>query len=533
MRFRTKIFFSVLAPAGLLVSAAAAAALAALARSSEEAAGRALRRTRNAFEGVLREQLDQLKRLSAPFSGARFDAALSEAVLSGDLDIVRQLVEDDLALLQSSAAVDFLELRSRKGDLLLRRSLLPGAGEVGELPFQAWIARREEALTEFQGEPFLAVRIEHERGYFVFGRHFRPALDRLVADFGVQVVLFREGRAVYASLAGAVSPEVAEGSLWVGGRRYLASAGRPPSSELEPMVLLYSMEGVDREKRAVIRAGAAGLAAALALAAMIAARLSRRVSGPVETLVEAARRVGAGDYEVRVDIRGRDEMSRLGGAFNEMTEGLRKRREIMDKTLSPDVAEELMRDLSPGGERREATVLFLDVRGFTSATEGVDPARVVAVLNDMMDFLAEAVARHGGNVNKFLGDGLMAMFGAPRDLPDHPRRAVEAAREMMRGMRAWNARRAESGGAPFQIGIGINTGVVLGGRVGSRRRLEYTLIGEEVNLASRVCAKASPGQILVTRATFERLGGGVPARPLEPLVVKGLSYPVPVYEVDA
>jgi adenylate cyclase len=124
----------------------------------------------------------------------------------------------------------------------------------------------------------------------------------------------------------------------------------------------------------------------------------------------------------------------------------------------------------------------------------------------------------------------MAMFGAPRDLPEHALRAARAALEMQKAMGAWNARRT-GGLSGLRIGIGINTGAVVGGKVGSKDRLEYTLIGEEVNLASRVCGKAAPGQVLVTKQVFDRLGGRVGGRELEPITVKGLSYPVHVYEV--
>jgi len=173
----------------------------------------------------------------------------------------------------------------------------------------------------------------------------------------------------------------------------------------------------------------------------------------------------------------------------------------------------------------------MDIRGFTSGTQGVDPAEVVTMLNDMMNQLAAVIHRHGGNVNKYLGDGLMAMFGAPKPLEDHALRAAKAGVEMQAELAAWNARRAERGLPSFHTGIGVNTGVVVCGRVGAKERLEYTLIGEEVNLASRICGKAEPRQVLATEATVKRAGPSLRVRPLEPVSVKGISYPVKVYEV--
>ena len=292
------------------------------------------------------------------------------------------------------------------------------------------------------------------------------------------------------------------------------------------------MEEVDQEQRLVMAWGGIALATAFLIATLMSAFVSSGVSRPVEVLVGATQKVGEGDFTVHVDISGRDEMSRLGRAFNDMTEGLRKRKDIMERTLSRDVADEAMRGIERGGVPRDVTILFMDIRGFTQATEGGDPAEVVEMVNDMMKPMADAVDRNGGNINKYLGDGLMAMFGAPRQLEGHGACAVRSALDMQREMVVWNASRAGQGRPQMQIGIGINTGTVVGGYVGSEKRLEYTLMGEEVNLASRVCGKASPGQILITGPTLRRLGPDFTTRELEPLQVKGLSYPIRVYEVS-
>ena len=129
--------------------------------------------------------------------------------------------------------------------------------------------------------------------------------------------------------------------------------------------------------------------------------------------------------------------------------------------------------------------------------------------------------------------GIMAMFGAPKADPEHALHGVQAGIEMQREIADWSATRVAAGKGGLRIGIGINTGTVLAGNVGSRQRLEYTLIGEEVNLTSRICGKAGPGQIYLTRQTYDRLAGRIPATPLEPINVKGLSYPVHVFLVNA
>jgi adenylate cyclase len=277
--------------------------------------------------------------------------------------------------------------------------------------------------------------------------------------------------------------------------------------------------------------GLGGLLVAVLVASLVSVLVSRGISRPVEQLVDAAHKIAAGDYKVKVDVASSDEIGRLGGAFNDMTDGLRKRQEIMEKTLSPDVAEEFLKGTDRRPERRIVTIVFMDIRGYTSGTEGMDPGDVVVLLNELMDLLSGAIVRNGGIVNKFLGDGLMAMFGAPKPLEGHALKAVKAGLEMQKWMARWNDRRMARGLPSFYSGIGINTGLAMCGRVGAQDRMEYTLIGEEVNLASRICGKAAPKQVLITKQTHDQVKDQVNARELEPVSVKGLSYPIKVFEV--
>jgi adenylate cyclase len=277
--------------------------------------------------------------------------------------------------------------------------------------------------------------------------------------------------------------------------------------------------------------GVGGLLVALLIASLVSVLVSRGISKPVELLVDAAHKIAAGDYKVKVEVGTADEIGRLAGAFNEMTVGLRKRQEIMEKTLSPDVAEEFLKGTDRRPDRRILTIVFMDIRGYTSGTEGMDPGDVVVLLNELMDLLSTAIVRNGGIVNKFLGDGLMAMFGAPKPLEGHALKAVRAGLEMQKWMERWNDRRIARGLPSFYSGIGINTGLAMCGRVGAQDRMEYTLIGEEVNLASRICGKAAPKQVLITKQTYDQVKDQVKCRELEPVSVKGLSYPIKVYEV--
>jgi class 3 adenylate cyclase len=525
VKFRAKIFLAILLPSSALVAAAVIAAISAITVRYEDLAQEQLARTRTAFEHTLSEQLDQLKNLSKSFRGARYDAAISEAVLSGDVVTLRKELEYQFDLVGQTPG--FYELRDIKDKVLLRKSL-DGPGQAG--PPQKW-RDPEKALTEFDGKPFLAVRFEHERGTLVIGNLLTPTLDRMKDSFGIELALLGASGVVYTSKKDWTPAIGSEGMIFIDRERYLAAKSAPPFSELGFVTFLYSMKEVDATRSYVILLGVGGLVVALLVASLVSIQVSRGMSRPIETLMEASRKIAAGDYKVKVEVSTQDEIGRLGAAFNDMTDGLRKRQEIMDKTLSRDVAEEFLKGTDRRPDRRIVTIVFMDIRGYTSGTEGMDPGDVVVMLNELMDLLSGAIVRNGGIVNKFLGDGLMAMFGAPKPLEGHALRAVRAGLEMQKWMARWNDRRIARGLPAFFSGIGINTGMAMAGKVGAQDRMEYTLIGEEVNLASRICGKAAPKQVLVTKQTWDLVKDVMKARELEPVNVKGLSYPIKVFEV--
>jgi class 3 adenylate cyclase len=511
-------------PSSALVATAVTAAIKEITERSEDAAHKQLSRMREAFEATLQLQLTQLTSLTRSVEGARFDAAISEAVLSGDLKTARQQLDYLFQLV--GLTPDFYELRDLKEKVLLRKSL-DGPGTAGPPP--KW---QKKALTEFDHEPFMAVRFDLERGTLVVGIHVKETLQQLKRSFGIEVALVGPSRTVvFTSLPQWKEELGVDGPVFVGKTRYLAARADPTFSELVPVVFMADMSSVDQFRRSAMLMGAGGFLVALLVASLVSVLVSGGISTPVEKLVDAAHKIAAGDYKVQVQVGTRDEIGRLAGAFNEMTDGLRKRQEIMEKTLSRDVAEEFLKGTDRRPERRILTIVFMDIRGYTSGTEGMDPGDVVVMLNELMDLLSGAIVRNGGIVNKFLGDGLMAMFGAPKPLEGHALKAVRAGLEMQKWMARWNDRRIARGLPSFYSGIGINTGVAMCGRVGAQDRMEYTLIGEEVNLASRICGKAAPRQVLITKSTHDQVRDQVTCRELEPVSVKGLSYPIKVFEV--
>lgn len=207
-------------------------------------------------------------------------------------------------------------------------------------------------------------------------------------------------------------------------------------------------------------------------------------------------------------------------------EGLRAER--LGRYFSPGVGERLAEaDGAPRG--CEATILFSDIRGFTALSETMPPEKVVALLNEYHGRMVESVFRHGGTLDKFIGDGLMAYFGAPVADPEHPRNAVACALDMLAELKALNEVRLGRGEAVLRVGVGVHTGPVVVGDIGSpRRRLEYTAIGDAVNLASRIegLTKERGEPILVSEAARERAGDAFAWVEVEPAEVKGKSAPV-------
>ncbi len=202
--------------------------------------------------------------------------------------------------------------------------------------------------------------------------------------------------------------------------------------------------------------------------------------------------------------------------------------------FAPDLAEQIasqVEEVQLGGAKRPVVVFFSDIRGFTSMSENMTPDQIATLLTEYFTEMVEVVFEHGGTLDKFMGDAIMALWGAPITHGDDADRAMRAAIQQQETLATLNAKWAEDGRPQVGIGIGINFGEVFAGNIGSDRRLEYTVIGDAVNTASRLCSKAEVGEILISEPFYQALKNPPEVEALEPLELKGKAQAVPVYRV--
>ena len=258
---------------------------------------------------------------------------------------------------------------------------------------------------------------------------------------------------------------------------------------------------------------------------------------PVNDLLRFAQRVRAGDLTARAHPKGRDEMARLETALNEMVLGLQERdrvKEVFGRYVTTQVSEELLKgSVSLGGERRRVTMLFSDIRNFTSMAEIMPAEQIVEFLNDYFSEMVDAVFEHAGVLDKFMGDGMLCVFGSVGADPDHPRHAVMAGLRMKALLAKINGERTVAGKPPIAIGIGIHTDDVVVGNIGSRRRLEYTVIGDGVNTCQRVEAanKELGTTILITETTYESVRDQFECRPMPDATMRGKTKTPRLFEL--
>ncbi len=211
------------------------------------------------------------------------------------------------------------------------------------------------------------------------------------------------------------------------------------------------------------------------------------------------------------------------------------KRAQFQRLLSPNLVDQIVSGqltLDQGGSRREVTMLFADIRGFTGMSERHPPEEMVATLNEYFEVMVDVLFRHGGTLDKYVGDEIIGLFGAPVELADAPLRSARCALDMMRALEEFNRLRSDQGRERISIGIGINTGPVIAGAIGSSRTLQYTVIGDAVNIAARLCSMAKPGEIIISESTLQMSGPHVIVEPRQTVKVRGRNEPLKIYAVQ-
>ena len=268
--------------------------------------------------------------------------------------------------------------------------------------------------------------------------------------------------------------------------------------------------------------------------------LARQIGSSLRTLLVGVREIGLGNFNHRAILKTRDEFEELAGEINNMAQGLKERERLrfsFARYVSQHVMQKILKAESVAkleGERRKITVLFSDIRQFTEIAERFPPEQVVALLNEYFTMMLEAIFKHQGTLDKFLGDGIMVEFGAPLDDLNQEKNAIMTAIEMQKELKKLLAKWEKEGKPQIEVGIGIHTGLAVVGNIGSEQRIEYTAIGDTVNVAARLeqATKILKKSILVSETTFAPVKEEFKATPLGPLILPGRKEAISIYAIE-
>lgn len=519
--------------------------------------------TANVFRALLAERAGRLRGETSLLAA---DFALKRALATYDPDTLDSVAQNQ----RERLGVELLWITDDRGSLLAASG---GGAAVGTLvdairPLPRVLASgvADVAVTEVEGRLMQVVATPvfapDPIGYLLAGKAIDDATARTLGEAtGTRISFLTHGEVFATSLAAgerAVALPLGAGKLAhnlesppeperttflvrAGGVRML-SVLIPIAAELpEPLFALVqasydaALGPLGELPQRVTAIGAVALLAALLVGGVIASG----IAAPLATLAQAMGAVLGGDLTRRVTLARGDEVGFLARAFNTMVSGLADRERVKDlfgRYVSHDVAAAVLRgDLPLGGERRSVTILFQDVRGFTTIAERTTPDVLVRVVNRLFTEMVDAVEAEGGVIRQFVGDGVMALFGAPVVHDDDPERAVRAALGMVARLPAVNASLEGEGIPALRIGIGIHTGDVIAGAIGPDRRSEYGVVGDAVNLASRIegLTRELGVTILVSAETARQLGASFTLGRHHVMAVKGKAEPVEVVEVLA
>jgi adenylate cyclase len=558
-RLRTKIFlvFSTLLLAVLLATLWITQFI--ISRQVQNTLRQELLTTGQVFQQLLRERAERLRTNSILLAG---DFALKRVVapLSGyDTETLTSVALN----YQQRIGVDLLWITDEEGHLRADATgkLQSGQSVAALSPLMEALSTGEAttAITEVGGILFQLVAVPvlgpDVIGFLLLGQAINDALaQQLEKDTGSQVSfltstrlfasswsqLVREQLSPTVRVPVALPSEAAQGTflLMLAGERWL-SLLVPIEARLSSPLLAMVQRSYDaalvpfytlRRRLAEIGVGALVLTLSLGIG------LASGITAPIQTLVVGMQGVLKGNLKQRLNMQREDEVGFLARSFDDMVAGLEEKekiRDVMHKVVSPEIAHELLqRGVTLGGEMREVTVLFADIRGFTTLSEGMPPPELLSFLNEYFSRISRIIEQEKGVIDKYIGDEVMAIFGAPLPSSDHAIRAVAAAVGMLKELERFN--REQQWTLALRIGIGIATGPVVAGNVGSPERLNYTVLGDTVNVASRLQGLTKEYQVplIVSGSTYEHVATRFSCRLLGKVAVRGRQQETELYTVE-
>lgn len=269
----------------------------------------------------------------------------------------------------------------------------------------------------------------------------------------------------------------------------------------------------------------------LLIATLFVYFISVKFTRPILDITHAATSIANGNLNIKLNINTNDEIEHLAYHFNAMVSGLKEKKK-MQKFVSNSTMDMIksgsMRHNMLGGEYRTLTIFFCDIRGFTAMSEEKKPSEVISIVNFYLNLQDQIIRENGGDVDKYIGDEIMASFAGN----DATNRAIKCAHEIQTMIQKENIKRARNGDTTCEVGIGINRGEVIVGNIGSHEHMDFTAVGSAVNVASRLCSSATPGHIVIDKSTYDRANCKYNVKLQAPFHIKGISYPIDTYSLS-
>ncbi len=325
------------------------------------------------------------------------------------------------------------------------------------------------------------------------------------------------------------------------GERVAVMAAVSPMT-VDGLTVGYALIGFDRSivesaKQQTMRTVSLATVVFVLIGSLISIVLGKRLARPIHEIIKVSSAISTGNYDVRFTKPRNDELGDLMKAVNDMTDGLAQKERVeqtFSRYVAPQVAREVLKDsgqADTGGRSVIASVLFADIGGFTALSESMPADEINALLNEYFGYIARIVDSCRGHIDKYIGDCVMAVFGVPETDPLHAQHALECAALIQYLVEALNQRRDARGQVVLKFHIGINSGAMLAGNIGAADRMEYTVMGKEVNVAARLSSSAKPGEILLSDATYDaiRKTGPVQCKQYGRITLRGATQPLMTY----